>query len=77
MKTTRHILIATITSAVILSATAIFASTPAGEGGHAAHNKTLLDLFIEGGCRVFDFHSVSHRRLLDENDLQACLAASA
>lgn len=59
MKTTRHILIATITSAVILSATAIFASTPAGEGGHAAHNKTLLDLFIEGGWVMYPIAACS------------------
>jgi biopolymer transport protein ExbB len=68
MKTKRNILIATITSALIFSATALFAEAPAaGEAGaHAAHNKTLLDLFIEGGwvmypiaaCSIFTFYLI-------------------
>ena len=53
MKTKHHILLATITATMLLSAAALFASAPAEAGAAAVHNKTLLDLFIEGGWVMY------------------------
>ena len=66
MKTKPHILLATITVTMLLSTAALFASAPAEAGAPAVHNKTLLDLFIEGGwvmypiaaCSIFTFYLI-------------------